>query len=329
MENEQVEHTKPEVSDSAHVHKKESFLDKTGIYGLELAVAMLTLLIVSTVLSIGAFSLSQFLYGSVGPVLGQTALWSAASTIVWLPVAYIFYLRSQAYMERNPDVVNNGTQRAFVTIYQVVTLLTVISFAFAAVYSLLNAFVQADDMGRTLVTVSLPSFFSALVFAGAFIAFFRKPLVGRKKFATVMLAVSLVVVVPVIIYSMVTLRDANMDEQRSQDLERLEASVNEYARENNGTLPDGLDELNQNVKNDVKGSLSDYDYTKSDSNTFELCAVFATDTTDRYDRYSYAESANDYYSHPRGMQCFTVEVGYGVNPWDAWKFDTNVDEPAL
>lgn len=294
---------------------KRKFLENTSIYGLELAVAMVTILIVGTVLAIGAFALSQYIYGSAGSGVGQLALWSAASTIVWLPVVYIFYLRSRAYMERNPDVVGNDVQRAFVIIYQVLTVLTVIAFSFGAIYSMLNAFVQAGDMGRTLVTVSLPSLISALVFAGAFVAFFRKPVAGRKTFANGLLVVSLLIVVPVIVYSMLTLRGANLDGNRSADLYRLETSISSYYNQNRYSLPDSLDDLPSSTRDGLNMPLSDYEYQKKSSTKYELCATFSTDTADEdiddLDYYQIGKTAsNDYNRHSAGKQCYSVTKSY-------------------
>lgn len=290
--------------------KKTSFLDKTGVYGLELGVAMVTMIIVATVLSFGAFALSQFIYGTAGIGVGQLALWSAASTIVWLPVLYVFYLRSRAYMERHPDIVNNNVQRAFVVIYQVLMLLTVIGFAFTAVYSMLNAFVQAEDMAQTLVTVSLPSFISALVFGGAFIAFFRNPVVSRKVFATGLLVVSVLIVVPVIIYSMVSLRATNMDQNRSNDLYRLQSAITDYYRDKGSTLPDSLRDLPSATRVGLEAEIGEYEYSKQSDTEYELCTVFATDTTNRdvSPEYPYPlEDSIDYYTHASGKQCFTIE----------------------
>ncbi len=308
--------------------RKEGFLEKTGIYGLELAVAMITMVIVATVLSFGAFALSQFMYGTASLGVGQLALWSAASTIVWLPVVYIFYLRSGAYMERHPEMVNNNVQRAFVVIYQVVMLLTVIAFAFTAVYSMLNAFVQAQDMSRTLVTTSLPAFVSALIFGGAFIAFFRHPVVSRHVFATALLVTAIVIVVPVIIYSMVTLRGANMDSNLSNDLYRVQSSVSAYYRDNGSKLPDSLSDLPPATRDGLEGSLSDYDYSVKSSDEYELCATFATDTTHKTDRAvynSYPSSTNDYYRHTSGKQCYNVNQQSYSDYYDLNK--SSMDEP--
>lgn len=286
---------------------KRRFLENTSIYGLELAIAMVTILIVATVLTIGAYALSQYIYGSAGSGVGQVALWSAASTIVWLPVVYIFYLRSRAYMERTPNIVSNEVQRAFVMIYQVLTILTVIAFAFSAVYSLLNAFVQADDMRRTLVTVSLPSFASALVFAGAFVAFFRNPVVARKTFANGLLIASLLIVVPVIVYSMVTLRGANIDNNRSVDLYRLESAISLYYSQNDYSLPDSIGDLPSGTRDGLEMPLSDYEYQKKSSREYELCATFSTDTTSDADTsYIAKTNSNNYNIHSAGKQCYSV-----------------------
>lgn len=286
-------------------NNETSFLERTGVYGLELGVAMITMFIVAVVLSVGSFSLAQYLYGTVDTALGETALWSAASAIVWLPVVYIFYMRSRAYMARNPEINNNQTQRAFVLIYQVITLLAVIGFAFAAVYSLLNAFVQASDMGRTLLTISLPATMSAGLFAGAFVAFFRRPVVSRKTFGRGLLVVSLLITIPVIVFSMIMLRSANLDERKANDLQTLDKVLTRYY----GTEKDLPKELNTALRSsseELSGPVEDYDYNRLSSNEFEICATFATDTSwpnGNANRYY-----NDYDSHNKGKQCYTKEV---------------------
>jgi hypothetical protein len=311
---------------SVETKPKLKFLERTGIYGLELAVAMITVLIIASVLSVGAYALSRYLYGAPGSVSGQLALWSAASTIVWLPVAYIFYQRSRAYMERNPAVVNEPVQRAFVVIYQVIAILSVIGFAFSAVYSMLNAFVEAEDMIRTLVTVSLPSFISAVVFAGVFIAFFRHPVVSRKVFANSLLITSLLIVIPVIIYSMVVLRAVNVDNNRTSDLERLRSAINsEYSAERE--LPESLGDLSQNVEDIVNEPVDNYEYKRLSSNEYQLCATFNNDTTkdsrSSSTYYNY-ESSNDYGRHSAGKQCYTeTQRAYDYN----WYNSSDYKEP--
>ncbi len=280
------------------------FLERTGIYSLEMTVAMITMMIIASVLSVGAFALGKYLSGSVGATMGNFALWSAASTAVWLPIAFIFYRRASAYMERNPAIVDNQVQRAFVVIYQVVMLLTAISFAFTAVYSLLHAFVQEQDMGKTLASTSLPAFISALVFGGAFVAFFRKPVIARRTFANLMLVVSLLIIIPVIVFSMIVLRDINSDERRSRDLVNIQADVEGYFRSNNENLPDSLDAVKSSDSGlNIDGNVSDYTYNKKTPISYELCTNFKNDNQKSVGRYD-----TRYYKHKKGETCYTNEV---------------------
>lgn len=302
--NKPEEPAKVEVHAPPQENSKASFLERTGVYGLELGVAMVTMFIVAVVLTVGSFSLAQYLYGTVNMGLGESALWSAASTIVWLPVVYIFYMRSRAYMARNPEINNNQTQRAFVLIYQVITLLAVIGFSFAAVYSLLNAFVQASDMGRTLITVSLPSAVSAAIFGGAFVAFFRRPVVSRKAFGRGLLIVSLFITIPVILFSMIMLRSANLDERKSDDLRMLDSSLTSYYRQEK-ELPRDLNAALSSGREELDGPVGDYDYNRLSANEFEICATFSTDTTSNSRGYG---SSNDYSSHNKGKQCYNKKL---------------------
>ena len=283
---------------------KQSFLSKTGIYGLEFAVAMITTIIVLSVLSIGVFALCGYFYGENNSITGQVALWSAASTIVWLPVAYIFYMRSRAYMERNPNVVVSGSQRGVVVVYQVIMLLSAILFAFSAVYSALNAFVDAVDMSKVLVTSSLPALISALLFGSGFVAFFKHPVVSRKTFGTYLIVVSLLIVIPVIAFSMVLLRGANQDKQRSADLNSLQSAVSSTYRDND-KLPANLDGVQDSVDRELRYPLSDYEYKVLSSTSYEICTDFLTDTKDGNQS---SISGKNVYSHERGRQCYTDYV---------------------
>ena len=178
------------------------FVDRVSVYGLELAVAMVTLIISASVLSIASYALGNYLAGELPSIgAGYFALWMSASTIVWVPVALLFYLRSRAYMAAHPEVAANPVQRTFVIIYQVFVILVIISFALSAVYTTLMSLVKADDTSNLLLGGALPSAVSALIFGGALVAFFKRPVVRRKTFALVFLGVSLLVIVPTIVLS--------------------------------------------------------------------------------------------------------------------------------
>lgn len=188
---------------------RTSFFDRMSVYGVEFAVAMVTMIVLATVVSVSLyamFSLARDIYGSDA---GYGALWAAASAIVWLPVLFIFYARARGYMQRHPEIHNNPVQRGFVVAYQVVMLCAVVGFAFAAIYSFFMALVNTNDVVGPLVEVTLPSILSAGVFAGAYIGFFRHPIVARRLYLVALSVITAVVIIPTIVLSVISIRHSN------------------------------------------------------------------------------------------------------------------------
>lgn len=297
--------------------KKTRFIDRVSVYGLEFAVAMVTLVIAASVLSFATYALCNYLaYDSVGTGRGYFALWSSASTIVWVPVALLFYLRSRAYIAQHPEVTSHSVQRVFTIIFQVVMILTIISFSVAAVYAALMSLVKPDETGQMLLGVALPSAISALLFGGALVSFFRQPVVRRRTFAIVFSIVALAIVIPTIIVSVVSLRAVNEDQTKETDLYAIKMAVEDYERENDKT-PATLSDVTSHLADDaVERRLNQYSYKRIDDNRYQLCADFTASssyrasssrpelTTDSYQSYT---SFNE---HDKGRNCFKLRTSY-------------------
>lgn len=290
---------------------RKKFLDNMSIYGLEMTVAMITLIIVASVMSWGLFSLCNYFYNQEDASLGYFSLWTASSTIVWLPVAYIFYRRSRSYMADHPQVVNSTVQRTFVMIYQVAMIIAIISFSFTAVFAFLTGLTKTSDMGQTLVGVALPAALSAVVFGGAFIAFFRQPVVSRKLFANGMLLTAILIVVPIIVYSIISLRSTSVDVDRVSDLNMIHSAATDYYSDNR-KLPDSLEQLANDKNLKLKKPQSEYEYNKKERADYELCTTFVSDTTsdDSYRSSSSSSTYQNFSKHGSGKQCFTQSAGY-------------------
>lgn len=291
---------------------QKKFLSSMSIYPLEMAIAMITMVILASMLSWGLFSLCKYFYDQSNVSLGYFSLWMAASAIVWLPVAFIFYVRSRGYMNVHPEVVNSPVQRTFVIIYQVVMILTIIGFSFTAIYAFLTGIVQTSDMGKTLIGMALPAALSAAIFGGAFIAFFRNPVTSRKVYGLTMLVISLLIVLPVIIYSIIALRSVNVDGNRVDDLQSLRDATRDYYAKND-KLPESLDVIvrEENVK--LKNAQSEYKYTKKEKANYELCTNFVSNTTDNSSRSHRSIYGDDFSQHGTGEQCFKQTAGYYSN----------------
>jgi len=299
---------------SEGVTKRPRFIDRVSVYGLEFAVAMVTLIISASVLSFATFALCNYLANeSVGNEGGYFALWSSASTIVWVPVAMLFYLRARAYMAQHPDVISHPVQRVFTIIFQVLMILTIISFAVAAVFAILTSLVEPDQTSNILLGVALPSAISALLFGGVLISFFRVPIVRRRAFAAVFTLVSLAIVVPTIIVSVVSLRSVNADEYRETDLYAIKSAIDEYARDNAKT-PGSLSEVRSIINDeDTADRIGDYEYRRVDDERYRLCAEFAAESRYRssmpltQERYQTYPSFSD---HDAGKNCYSLRVPY-------------------
>lgn len=302
------------------VEPKRGFLSSMSIYPLEITIAMITVVILASVLSWGLFSLCNYFYDQSNTGLGYFSLWTAASAIVWLPVAFIFYVRSRGYMSQRPEVVNSPVQRTFVVIYQVLMIITVIGFSFTAVYAFLMGLVQTSDMGKMLIGTALPAALSAAIFGGAFVAFFRRPVASRRLFGLAMLVIAVLIILPVIVYSIIALRSVNVDGDRVQDMQNLQEATRDYYT-NNQQLPDNLDELasKQNVK--LKNAQSEYEYNKKDKSNYELCTTFVADTLgNTKSRQPRSSTYTDFSRHGKGKQCFTQSAGYYYD-YDSRKYD--------
>lgn len=196
---------------------RKGFFNNMSVYSVEFAVAMITMLILTSVLASCTYILFGLIHDIYGSRIGYGALWVSASAIVWLPVLFIFYARVRAYVASRPDVVNNSVQRGFVVAYQVVMLLSVIGFAFGAIYSLLMALVSADDVVGLLVTATLPSLLSAGIFAGAFVGFFRRQMFSRRTYLAAITVITALIVLPTIVLSVISIRHDNTTVRESRD----------------------------------------------------------------------------------------------------------------
>ncbi|MFO7591690.1 MAG: hypothetical protein R6X23_12485 [Acidimicrobiia bacterium] len=110
-------------------------------------------------------------------------------------------------------------------------------------------------------------------------------------------------------------RAQRLDDQRVSDLRGLVSAVERYQREY-GRLPDDLESLGNHpgtatVLTDPESG-SRYDYRVLDASehlaTYELCATFATASTDRRTRSRPFRRGDDFWRHPSGRHCFTFEI---------------------
>ena len=104
-------------------------------------------------------------------------------------------------------------------------------------------------------------------------------------------------------------RDVRLDEQRVDDLRNISRNIDRYL-ELNEEMPASLQDM-KGPRFSVR-SVTDpetdvaYDYRVTEGNSYELCAIFSTDSAERTDeRRRFSETAWD---HGAGRACFQLEA---------------------
>lgn len=103
-------------------------------------------------------------------------------------------------------------------------------------------------------------------------------------------------------------RQMRIDEQRIQDLRSIEAAVRLH-RNDEGSLPDDLATVD--ARPGVALDLADpqtgtpYEYKRTGTDAFELCAVFATDSAARKARRNWPGLE---WAHGSGRHCFRFRI---------------------
>ncbi len=129
---------------------------------------------------------------------------------------------------------------------------------------------------------------------------------GRAVLGTAAVAVAAALAAAFVLMGSPTLqREAAIDGHRVADLQRLQAAVERWYREQ-GALPASLDELRAQPGLDLPAadpaSGVDYLYRAHAGDRYELCARFATDTADA--RGAGRRAAGDEWAHGIGDHCF-------------------------
>ncbi len=111
-------------------------------------------------------------------------------------------------------------------------------------------------------------------------------------------------------------RDRQLDDMRSGHLTSLRYAVITYWQTTRA-LPKTIEELAEGrapvvLPYDPKTGAA-YTYQPTGDMSFELCATFLTDTTDRQNQFGFAQPygvgiVTDYMSHPAGYYCFSDKI---------------------
>lgn len=131
----------------------------------------------------------------------------------------------------------------------------------------------------------------------------------KKIFATIIS----IFVLAIIVFALYTsgspfqARLEKIDRSRIDNLKRVSYEIENYYRQND-QLPESLDKLKTiepEILTDPK-TKEKYDYEKTNTTTYKLCANFATKSKD--DRYRYGPSPQQDWSHSKGNHCFDRNI---------------------
>lgn len=296
--------------------KAKGWLDRTSMYGFELFMAAFGLTIAAIAVDYGLFALFNHLQdtreGMAGAGAGSASLFMVAAMLVWLPLALGFYLRSRGEMQYKPERATSSLHKVLVSVYLFVNVFILAGALFTALYSLIRILVgDVDkDVNELLLRMTAPALLMTGLHAWMLYAYSKAGFATRKLFATIFAAFSIVVIGAFLALSVDSVRGANYDEKRVQDLSTINRSINDYYRDNR-TLPNSLDDISVN-EDRLKLSLSEYTYDRKTGARYELCVDFATDTKVGRDYYTKPDNGDEYssygdfYYHGSGRQCFKL-----------------------
>ncbi len=290
-------------------------------YGLELALSVVGLLVTVGVINYAIYALINYMKGIENPLavrfVGEFSLWVAASMIIWLPLAVVFYLRTRAEIERHPATKERLIHKLFVGFFLFNVVLAIAGTLFSVVYALIRIIVGIDDQaGDTAVRTILPGVLAALVNVGLFWAYGRHQGLSRKTFSLLLTGFGVAVTIGLLAMSVSNVQGSAHDEKAAADLSDIQTEITSYYGDKR-SLPSDLSALD-GLKTETKKRLAHYDYKKQGSSRYQLCATFKTDTQKAYG-YSTSRSSytNDDYStyasfttHGIGEKCFKLSAGY-------------------
>ena len=302
-------------------------LNGMSLYGLELALSVVGLLVTLGVVTYGVFALINYWIGIENPLaqqfMGEFSLWITAMMIVWLPLTLFFYVRSRREADRNPASEKRFVHKLIVGLYIFNVIVMIAGLFFTVVYALIRMAIGIDDQaGDTALRVIVPSLIAIVITAGFLLAYSRRTKPSRKVFMIVLASISMIVTVALLSVSVATIQGSDRDQKAVEDLSAISSEVQSYYSDKE-QLPDSLNSL-QGLKSETKDRLSKYRYVKENDSRYQLCATFATDTAKSYGYEASSASYGPEYSmypsfssHGTGEKCFKLVASYA----DMYQYD--------
>lgn len=252
-----------------------------------------------------------------------------ATLVVIIPLLLMLSSRITKVENASPEIKNRGWRKGFLGFFLLNVGLWGLGFSIAFVYDLISFFASigiSDENTfpwRSLLANGIAA--SILVFTVWLYSYdYRKQEALRPAIAKIhhygLIAIAILFTLIYLGTAFKDQRASFIDDAISSDLSSIQSKVRDYQSKNR-SLPSSLDDIKLNDQQKSRAEKYDYSYSKQ-SGSFELCAVFKTDTKSKDtgsqnpleafsgSSYSYDDYSSDNDNprlHDEGRQCFETE----------------------
>ncbi len=270
-------------------------------------------------------------YGYFSSFAYTVSISMIATLMVIIPLILVLTKRINKVEDAAPDIKNRGWRKGFLGFFLLNVGLWGLGFSIAFVYDMISYFASfgitdnntfpwrsllANGLG-TLILV-----FTALLYSHDYRnqQVIRPMVVSTHHYGLIAIAIILS-----LIYMTTAFKDQRasfIDDAISGDLNSIQSKISNYKSDNRGRLPSDLSDIKLNDQQKSRAEKYDYSYKKT-SGSYELCAIFKTDTKTKKDTGSqnpleafsgssypyddYQSDNSDPYKHGKGNQCFESE----------------------
>ena len=246
---------------------------------------------------------------------------SMASLIVVWPVFILISWMIYRDLKNQPTKIDIAIRKWLLYLTLFITSITII----VDLITLVNYFLNGEITIRFILKVLVVLVVAAAVFA-YYLWDLRRDTAGKTKLprnvgiVTILIALGTIILGFVFVGSPASQRLVRMDSQRVEDLAEIQYEmINYYSLKQE--LPETLSDLNNSISGFVAPTdpedQSEYQYQIISDLEFELCATFATESTDssvQSRAMYYGERSTENWSHQIGYTCFTRTIDPELYP---------------
>lgn len=306
---------------------KKLRLGESRFYFFEYALLLLVVIIsLSMLQAMGQFFISGSLLTPFYWYFDLSAIdiFLVSLSLVVLPLIYILAYRTGNSERKNPGIKNSSWRKAFLGIFLAIVSVWAVLSTVIFVNTILGYFysgvaINADfDWQRSLLYFGSSVVLITTVWV--FISDYRNspsPIMERyrnlARYGLLLGAVS--VVFFFVMFPLYRSRNLIIDSKITEDILLIQEKVGNYTNDNGG-LPDGLNDLDLSKDQKQRANEFGYTYEKRSDDKFILCAIFKTDAGKDYysgiqatgQELSSSYTDSGVYMHTSGQDCFDFDA---------------------